>query len=696
MAANSSLASPAAIENPERNLQPFFVLHKASLLNSERKPKNRSRVGTRRRIDLTSSLSKCSEQSKAEFSGECDDDDSHQLRKDVFHCVWSKIESTIKDVLKNINADVFNEIHCWVQESFCRICSSGTPDQAKATCPYPLATHPLSKQLCAGVVFTRNMELVDDLLTFQDLGLYLRSHGCYVANLSSSHFSSKTGIEGCIKGLLRQFLTVSLDVADISILASWYMEQGKYDKPVVIIIDEMERCSESVLSDFFLSLSEWVIKIPIILIIGVATTVDALRSRLPSDTLQRLSSHAFILGSPAERMDAIIEAVLVKQCSGFSVGYKVANFLRNNFIQEDGTLTSFVRALKIALAQHIYVEPLSFILESLFSNDSQALLSKRHVPSRELMFKWAFDLPSFRRSNELGELNGETLTHGLSDLKRLQKLWGSVVMCLYEAGKSRKISLLDLYCEALNPELYHSRDSERHFGLETDDGIPSTDGPAHEWLQNCGSISQLIHKGFTSSALSQLLNSWEKHTEDVPEDMNILNEKGAALINCMVKDYMLPIECIPFHEIVCFKDVEKLQSALMGDPRRTIQVDLLDIHKFLKCSCCSKSSSTPLPSMHDTSIMYMLAQEHGDLINLHDWYQSFKANILLPKVKGKHRLKVSPSPKKRKGANESQIKSEASLQAQFCRAVTELQITGLLRMPSKRRPDFVQRVAFGL
>ena len=32
----------------------------------------------------------------------------------------------------------------------------------------------------------------------------------------------------------------------------------------------------------------------------------------------------------------------------------------------------------------------------------------------------------------------------------------------------------------------------------------------------------------------------------------------------------------------------------------------------------------------------------------------------------------------------------------FCRAVTELQITGLLRMPSKRRPDYVQRVAFGL
>lgn len=37
-----------------------------------------------------------------------------------------------------------------------------------------------------------------------------------------------------------------------------------------------------------------------------------------------------------------------------------------------------------------------------------------------------------------------------------------------------------------------------------------------------------------------------------------------------------------------------------------------------------------------------------------------------------------------------------SYRARFCKAVTELQITGLIRMPTKRRPDFVQRVAFGL
>ncbi|GJV31489.1 origin of replication complex subunit 3 isoform X1 [Tanacetum coccineum] len=63
-------------------------------------------------------------------------------------------------------------------------------------------------------------------------------------------------------------------------------------------------------------------------------------------------------------------------------------------------------------------------------------------------------------------------------------------------------------------------------------------------------------------------------------------------------------------------------------------------------------------------------------------------------VKEMQRMKVSPSPKKRKMTAEPQNITEASVQARFCRAVTELQITGLLRMPSKRRPDFVQRVTF--
>lgn len=40
----------------------------------------------------------------------------------------------------------------------------------------------------------------------------------------------------------------------MSILASWYTEQANYDKPLVVIVDDVERCSGSVLNDFIVML----------------------------------------------------------------------------------------------------------------------------------------------------------------------------------------------------------------------------------------------------------------------------------------------------------------------------------------------------------------------------------------------------------------------------------------------------------
>jgi len=101
------------------------------------------------------------------------------------------------------------------------------------------------------------------------------------------------------------------------------------------------------MSHSFALLSEWVVKVPTILIMGVATTLDAPSSILSSNALQRLRPTKFVLGSPGEKMDALIEAVLLKPCSWFNLGHKVAVFMRDYFLKHDGTLASFTRVLKV-------------------------------------------------------------------------------------------------------------------------------------------------------------------------------------------------------------------------------------------------------------------------------------------------------------------------------------------------------------
>lgn len=55
--------------------------------------------------------------------------------------------------------------------------------------------------------------MVDDLLTFEELDLHLKSQGCHVAKLSSMDFSAKNGVGGCLRGLLRQFVMPTVDVS---------------------------------------------------------------------------------------------------------------------------------------------------------------------------------------------------------------------------------------------------------------------------------------------------------------------------------------------------------------------------------------------------------------------------------------------------------------------------------------------------
>ncbi|XP_047977696.1 origin of replication complex subunit 3 [Salvia hispanica] len=718
MAPSADPETSPSISTTNTDLQPFFLLHKAA----SRKPSSK----TRRRIDLSP---KASDASAQEYN-----DNS---RFETFKLLWSNTESIIKDVLKNLNTTVFDGIDKWVHASFDAIRTSRTPDFTTASSMYPIPNNvPIGAQIFTALLFTKNVESVDDISTFADLGAHLRSSGCLVANLTSIDFSAKNGVGGCLKTLLRQFLLASIDAPEMSILASWYNEQENYDKPLIVIIDDVERCSSSVLNDFILMLREWVIKVPIILVLGVATSVDALRNILCSSACLYLSVCEFNLGTPAERMDAVIEAVLLRSCQSFSIGKHVSAFLRNYFLRHDGTLTLFVKALRIATAQQVFSEPLSFVLRKLVNEEGTEGLDGDNNSLREPAMKRALELPSLQR---FCETRGNCIdwVSALSELKGLHQLWSSLVMCLYEIGRCRKISLLDLYCEMLKPKPQNFGANDLNLvGKDYTTSVHNYQSPG--CLQDKGCVVRAFQmlRDLSAMELCKILDRWEMLTRGIEEihekvkelqsqiksevkqsrhdlrkdskrptartykndktSNSTINEKVASFLQSMFREYIQTIESIPLHEIIFFDNVDNLNTALIGDPRRRIQADLLESRKLLKCSCCSKNDGVLVPSMHDTSIMYTLVQEHGDLINVHEWFHSFMAVISNPPLKAKKKLRMSPSPKKRKDSKEARTKTDASIQAEFCRAVTELQITGLLRMPTKRRPDYVQRVAFGL
>ncbi|KAJ1295730.1 hypothetical protein BS78_01G245600 [Paspalum vaginatum] len=704
------------------NIQPFFVLHKAAAAADSSVPSSRAR----RRIDASLPSSPSPKSAKRSHDADCEDGEDSEvyerLRLEAFHRTWSKIQSTIDEVLRGINLKLFDQVLQWAQESFTAVRAIAMPYHSEVQQPYPLLTDVIGTRIPTAFVLTKNAEFVDDITTFQDLAAHLQSSGCHLAKLSAAELSVKHGVGGCFRSLLRQLLSDVPDVADVSALASWYCKAENYDQPIIVIIDDFEQCSGDVLGELVMMLSEWVIKIPVFFVMGIATTLDALKKLISSEALQRLEPCKLTLGSPSDRMNALVEAVLVKSCTGFSISHEVAMFLRNYFFRHDGTITSFISALKLACSKHFSMEPLSFLCMGMLEEDCEEFWHDKFESLPQAMRKYAFDLPSCTSAKKSSSNN---MVQGLSKLLKMQKDWSSVLLCLYEAGRHDKVQLLDIFCEAVNPDLQtlNAPNRDRFISKVNNENLSAVKSGSGQvyiaqainairylpmqtllhvlevWSIHLKGISEIYGKvkelqSATSAADSVMAKKekWTRGSTGTTGNGTLpLNEKAAMLLQDVTRKYLVPIGCLPFHEIICFNNVGILQSALIGNPRRIVQLDLLKSQGHLKCSCCSRSGTAVSGSLHDTSIICNLAQEYGEVINLHDWYISFEGIINSTNSKAKRKTYSSPSKKKSK----STPQGEAMIQARFCRAVTEMQIAGLLRMPSKRRPDLVQRIAFG-
>ncbi|PKA64133.1 hypothetical protein AXF42_Ash005145 [Apostasia shenzhenica] len=167
-------------------------------------------------------------------------------------------------------------------------------------------------------------------------------------------------------------------------------------------------------------------------------------------------------------------------------------------------------------------------------------------------------------------------------------------MCLFEVGKLSKIQLLDIFCEAIDPSLCSLRDLDEKLQLPF---IASPKSDVKPCSTKGGFISQVIQKvrELPRESLHHLLDKWalhmvgvheiskkvielqsmikfsgdltlkERRTENIHRPSVIrkgvpsLNDEGATLLCCMFR-FLVPIETVPYHEILCFTDVPALKS----------------------------------------------------------------------------------------------------------------------------------------
>ncbi|KAF3831752.1 hypothetical protein GH733_000564, partial [Mirounga leonina] len=165
----------------------------------------------------------------------------------------------------------------------------------------------------------------------------------------------------------------------------------------------------------------------------------------------------------------------------------------------------------------------------------------------------------------------------------------------------------------------------------------------------------------------------------------VLREKVVNFIDSLVREYLLPPETQPLHEVVYFSAAHTLREHLNAAPRIALHTALNNPYYYLKNEAL-KSEEGCIPNVApDICIAYKLHLECSRLINLVDWSEAFATVVTAAE-------KMDANSVASEERNEIiQYPFNKPVVARFIRAVSELELLGFIK-PTKQKTDHVARL----
>ena len=142
--------------------------------------------------------------------------------------------------------------------------------------------------------------------------------------------------------------------------------------PIVLVVEDTESFDARVLDSLLRSVSEFATSVPVVVLLGLATSVGSLQGMLPAATAALLNARAFQLWAPGKMMEAVQERVLLSAERVPAFGSEVLNVLHTRFKEHDFSLAAVRRALHLLTLTHFMTEPLSAVLPLLAQDASDA------------------------------------------------------------------------------------------------------------------------------------------------------------------------------------------------------------------------------------------------------------------------------------------------------------------------------------
>ncbi|XP_057593704.1 origin recognition complex subunit 3 isoform X3 [Hippopotamus amphibius kiboko] len=441
--------------------------------------------------------------------------------------------------------------------------------------------------------------------------------------------------------------------------------------PVVLILKDMESFATKVLQDFIIISSQHLHEFPLILIFGIATSPVVIHRLLPHAVSSLLCIELFQSLSCKEHLTTVLDKLLLTTQFPFKLSEKVLQILTNIFLYHDFSIQNFIKGLQLSLLEHYYSQPLSVLCCNLpeakrrinFLSDNQCENIRRLSSFRRYVENQASEKQVALLTNERF-LKEETQSL-LENLHVYHTHYFLILRCLHQFTSSlpkyplgRQIR--ELYCTCLEKNIWDS--DEYASALQLLRMLAKDE--LMTMLQKCFKVfksSSEKQLGNTEKRIEEFLAQFQsldaeaKEEEDTPESQSkglqktdlyhlqksllemkelrraskrqtkfeVLREQVVSFIDSLVREYLLPPETQPLHEVLYFSAAHTLRQHLNAAPRIALHTALNNPYYYLKNEAL-RSEEGCIPNVApDICIAYKLHLECSRLINLVDWSEAF-------------------------------------------------------------------------
>ncbi|XP_016062784.1 PREDICTED: origin recognition complex subunit 3 isoform X2 [Miniopterus natalensis] len=677
---------------------------------------------------------KISEPVEEYFNKGKNESEDSKLRYETYQLIWQQMKSETEQLQEELNKNLFDSLIKFLQKSH----SGFQKNSRDWGCQIKLSEIPTAA-LILGVnvtdhdfIFRSLTETLQNNVTPYVVSLQARD--CpdikhFLQKLFSQLMDCRVDVESKEEEKdIHKKTHCSMDS-----LSSWYMnvtqntDPGKPGKkrtsshwhspPVVLILKNMESFTTKVLQDFIIISSQHLHEFPLILIFGIATSPVIIHRLLPHAVSSLLCIEIFQSMSCKEHLSTVLDKLLLTTQFPFKLSEKVLQILTSIFLYYDFSIQNFIKGL----------QPLSVLCCNLpeakrrinFLSDNQCENIRR--------------LPSFRRyvEKQAAEKQVALLTNGrflkeeteslLENLHVYHTNYFLVLKCLHQFTSSlpkyplgRQIR--ELYCTCLEKNIWDSEEYVSALQLlrmlakdelmtilqecfrvlksSPEEQLGGTAKRVEELLAQFRSLDEVREEEDASGSQSRELQKTDLyHLQKSLLEMKELRRTGKKLtkfevlrgkvvnfIDSLVREYLLPPETQPLHEVVYFTAAHTLHEHLSAAPRMALHTALNNPYYYLKNEAL-KSEEGCIPNIApDICIAYKLHLECSRLINLVDWSEAF-ATV------------VTAAEKMDANSITSEERNEI-IHARFIRAVSELELLGFVK-PTKRKTDHVARLTWG-